>query len=154
MRSMWSILAAGLGGLAACWFAADPAAARQDAGQPNGVEVLTRGPVHEAYAEPTDPTPRPTPVVPQQPPEPVPELPPDTRPEGDNVSWIPGYWAWDDESSGFLWVSGWWRDEPPGRRWVTGYWQQVEGGWQWVPGFWATEAVNQVEYLPEPPAPI
>src|SRR5947209_7387217 len=103
---------------AAIWFAADRATGQPDASAPNGVEVLTHGPVHEAYAEPTDPTPRPTPVVPQQPPEPVPELPPDTRPEGANVSWIPGYWAWDDESNGFLWVSGFWRDEPPGQRWV------------------------------------
>src|SRR5207247_617576 len=116
MRRMSLVLAAGFCGLAA-WFATDPAAARQDA-RPDGVEVLTRGPVHEAYAEPTDPTPRATPVVPQQPPEPVPELPPDTRPEGDNVVWIAGYWAWDDDSRGFLWVSGFWREAPPGRRWV------------------------------------
>src|SRR5947209_562734 len=144
---------AGLCGLAV-WFAAEPAAARQDVAQTNGVEILTRGPVHEAYAEPLDPRPQPTPVVTQQPPEPVPEVPPDVRPEGDNVVWIPGYWAWDTDSNGFLWVSGVWREVPPERQWVSGYWQQVEGGWQWVPGFWAATTTDQVEYLPQPPEPI
>lgn len=33
-------------------------------------------------------------------------LPPDQKPEGDDVAWIPGYWAWDDERNDFLWVSG------------------------------------------------
>ena len=148
------VLLAGLTGLAAWFAAADRATARQDGASVNGVEVLTRGPVHEAFAEPIDPQPRPTPVVPQQPPEPVPELPPDTRPEGENFQWIPGYWAWDDESRGFLWVSGLWRDAPPDRRWVSGYWQQVEGGWQRVPGFWGAETIAEVEYLPVPPDPV
>ena len=48
-----------------------------------GVEVMTRGPVHEAFAEPVLRDPAPTPVVPKQPPDPVEELPPDQRPEGD-----------------------------------------------------------------------
>src|SRR5438132_1306307 len=52
------------------------------AAPPDGVEVLTRGPVHEAFAEPVTGQPEPGPVVPGQPPEAVPELPPDQRPEG------------------------------------------------------------------------
>src|SRR5581483_4658997 len=149
------IVVAGLLGLGAWFAAADPAAARQnpDQGQPQGVEVQTRGPVHEAYAEPTDARPQPPPVVPKQPPEPIPEVPPDQRPEGANVVWIPGYWDWDGEAQDFLWVSGFWRDEPPGERWVTGYWQQVQGGWARVPGFWAPENVSEVQYVPEPPEP-
>src|SRR5689334_4545229 len=154
MKRMGYTLAVLTAGLTACWLTPEPAAARQDAAPPPGVEILTRGPVHEAYAEPNDPTPRPTPVVPQQPPEPIPELPPDTRPEGENVQWISGYWFWDEESRGFLWVSGFWRDVPPGHQWVSGYWQQVTDGWQWVPGFWASESTTEVQYLPEPPQAV
>ena len=43
------------------------------------------------------------------------EVPPEYKPEGENVQWIPGYWAWDVAQSDFIWVSGLWRDVPPGR---------------------------------------
>src|SRR4051812_40931402 len=146
-------LVAGLFGLAAWCVAQDRATAQQrDNFQTQGVEVLTHGPVHEAFAEPSDPRPRALPTVPRQPPDPLPELPPDSRPEGENVVWLPGYWSWSDETSDFLWVSGLWRNEPPNQRWVTGYWQQVSGGRAWVPGFWTTEQTTEVQYLPEPPA--
>src|SRR5688500_14557314 len=97
------------------------------------IEVLARGPVHEAYAEPHTGEPRPTPVVPKQPPKPVEEIPAEQKPEGEEVQWVPGYWAWDDERKDYLWVSGFWRVPPPGRQWVPGYWHQAEQGWQWVP---------------------
>jgi hypothetical protein len=117
----------------------------------DSVEVLARGPVHEAFAEPVnlqgfDPF-----VVEAAPPDPVEELPPDQRPEGDNVDWIPGYWAWDDDLKNFIWISGVWRDIPPGQRWVPGYWSEAEGGWHWTAGFWVSEAAEEIEYLPEPP---
>jgi hypothetical protein len=96
---------------------------------PDGVSVLTRGPMHEAYAVPSETQPQPSPLVAKQPPEPVEETPPDQKPEGDNVQWMPGYWQLDADSPDFLWVSGFWRDVPPGRRWVPGAWQEVEGGW-------------------------
>src|SRR5438105_9066704 len=51
----------------------------------DGVEVLARGPVHEAYAAAYDGQPAATPVVPRAPPDPVEEFPPDQKPEGDNV---------------------------------------------------------------------
>src|SRR5205807_4620087 len=70
--------------------------------QPQGVEVMARGPVHEAFAEPTNTRPEPSPVIPKQPPDPVEELPPEQKPEGNNVQWISGYWAWDDATSDFL----------------------------------------------------
>src|SRR5262249_43813180 len=119
-------------------------------GQPpaDGPEVLARGPVHEAYAEPVDPRPQASPVVPKQPPEAVEETPPDQRPEGDNVQWINGYWAWDDERNDFIWVSGFWRVPPPGRRWVPGHWQPVDGGHQWSPGIWAAVEQPEIEYVP------
>jgi hypothetical protein len=69
------------------------------------------------------------------------------------VQWIPGYWAWDNDRNDFVWVSGIWRAEPPDRQWVPGHWDQMNGGWQWTPGFWTVQQQNQVEYLPEPPAP-
>src|SRR5437588_3207778 len=85
---------------------------------PDGVEVLARGPVHEAFAQPPDAgQPEAGPVVPGQPPAPVEELPPEQRPEGEDVQWVPGYWQWDAERGEFLWVSGSWREPPPGRQW-------------------------------------
>jgi hypothetical protein len=119
-----------------------------------GVQVQTRGPVHEAFAEPAIRGPRATPVVPKQPPDPIDELPPDQKPAGENVRWIPGYWAWEDDRSDFIWVSGVWRSLPPGRSWVPGTWNQADDGWQWVPGYWASAEQDQVNYLPEPPDPV
>src|SRR5262249_51808218 len=147
--------ALGLGALLALGPGAYPQAPggqpADDTGQQQGVEVLGRGPVHEAFAEPDTANPRPNPIVPKKPPDPVEEIPPDQKPEGNNVQWIPGYWAWDDESADFIWVSGLWRDVPPGRQWVPGHWAEVEGGWQWVSGFWGDVQQTEVEYLPPPP---
>lgn len=128
--------------------AADPTAASDD------MEVLTRGPVHEAFAETVSLNPQPGPVVPKAAPEAIEELPPDQKPEGDNVAWIPGYWSWDDERRDFLWVSGIWRALPPGRQWVPGYWRDARGGQQWVSGYWADAQASEVEYLPQPPATL
>jgi WXXGXW repeat (2 copies) len=122
--------------------------------QEEGVEVQARGPVHEAFAEPTGGRPEPAPVVEKQPPDPIDEVPPDQKPAGDHVNWIPGYWAWDQDTSDFLWVSGFWRDEPPGRQWVPGHWQEVEGGWQWTPGFWMDASQDAINYVPAPPPSI
>jgi hypothetical protein len=121
---------------------------------PQGVEVLTKGPVHEAYAAPVDVRPPPGPVVPKQPPDPIQEVPPDQKPEGDNVQWVPGYWSWDTDQNDYLWVSGFWRTPPPGRQWVPGQWQEVEGGWQWSPGFWAPADQQDITYIPAPPPSI
>ena len=68
-----------------------------------GVEMLTRGPVHEAFAETVTFNPEPGLVAP---PAPIEELPPEPRPEGANAAWISGYWDWDDVRADFLWVSG------------------------------------------------
>jgi WXXGXW repeat (2 copies) len=119
-----------------------------------GVEPLTRGPIHEAFATPVNTMPTAGPVIPRQPPEPLEEVPPDQKPEGDNVTWTPGYWSWDDERSDFIWVSGFWRAPPPGRVWVPGRWQAAGGGSQWVPGFWADAQQSTVQYLPPPPEPV
>ena len=116
-----------------------PVAAQDPAGGPDpaqnqDVQVLTRGPVHEAFALPVVNDPKPGLTVAKQPPAPVEEAPPDQKPAGQNVQWISGYWSWDASRDDFLWVSGVWREPPPGRQWVPGYWHQVEGGYQWVAG--------------------
>jgi len=116
-----------------------------------GVEVLTRGPVHEAFAETVTFDPRPAVVIPRAPGELIEEVPPDQRPEGAHVAWISGYWGWDDERRDYLWISGVWRSVPPGRQWVAGYWRPVGGGVQWVSGYWADADIEEIEYLPEPP---
>lgn len=122
---------------------------------PKGVDVLARGPVHEAFATPTT-EPRAAPLTPKQPPAPLEEMAPEERPDG-NVIWIGGYWAWDDEARDFLWVSGCWRSPPPGKEWVAGYWRETGGQWQWVSGFWANGRQQsrpaEVTYYPEPPPP-
>lgn len=119
----------------------------------NEPEVLTRGPVHEAFATPTT-DPVQTNAVPKPPPPPLEEMPPDTKPDGD-VTWIKGYWAWDDDRNDYIWVSGVWRAVPPGRTWVAGYWKDDSGQYRWVPGFWAAAPqgqTQQVSYLSAPPA--
>src|SRR2546428_243641 len=98
--------------------------------------VLERGPIHEAFAQPTPKNPQPSPPVPKKPPVPVPEQPPELKPKGDNVQWIPGYWSWDPERKDFVWVSGFWRVPPPDRQWVPGHWTKRDEGWQWAPGYW------------------
>lgn len=117
-------------------------------------EVLTQGPIHEAFAQPLLFDPKPSPIVPKAAPEPINELPPDQKPEGENVQWIPGYWSWDDARNDFVWVSGVWRAVPQGREWVPGYWNTVDGGSQWVPGYWGATDMTQVQYLPEPPVSL
>jgi len=116
-----------------------------------GAEVLTRGPVHEAFAETVSYNPAAGLIVKKAPPAAIEEMPPDQQLQGDNVSWIPGYWAWDDDRGDFLWVSGIWRNLPPGRQWVPGYWNQAEDGYQWISGYWADSQSTEVSYLPEPP---
>jgi len=116
-------------------------------GGEEGVEVLTRGPVHEAFAETISFDPEPGVIVAKAPPEAIEELPPEQKPDGANVDWIPGYWAWDDERDDFLWISGIWRALPPGRQWVPGYWGRAARGSQWISGY-------EIEYLPEPPQTV
>ncbi len=128
---------------------------------PQGVEVLARGPIHEAFASPTT-EPVPGQPVPKAPPKTIDEMPPAEKPSGDSA-WIGGYWAWDDDRHDFLWVSGIWRTPPPGKKWVAGYWKQDGQENRWVSGFWTNNAAaqnserqapqDQITYLPQPPAP-
>lgn len=114
-------------------------------------EVLTSGPVNEAFAEPVNLENQTGLVVPRRPPANIEEAPPADRPVGDEYVWVPGYWGWDPSRNDYIWISGCWRAAPPGMYWVPGYWSPVAGGWQWVAGFWSPVADNEIEYLPEPP---
>jgi hypothetical protein len=147
---------------------ADPQGAPAgDQTNPQGGQVLTRGPIHEAFAAPVVHDPASGPVISKQPPGPIEEMQPDQKPAGQNVQWIPGYWSWDVSRNDYLWVSGIWRDPPPSSQWVPGYWHQVEGGSQWVSGTWVPASTNQGQgssqgqgsgqgqpsYLPKAPPP-
>jgi len=141
----------------------DPAAPRQDGAPPAdpsadagtnpdpNTEVLTRGAIHEAFAQPVVFNASPTTVVPQKPPEAIEEMPPEQKPAGDHVTWIPGYWSWEHEQQKFIWTSGIWRAMPAGVEWVPGYWADAEGGCQWVCGFWRKNDQTEVTYLPQKP---
>ena len=115
-------------------------------------EVLTRGPLHEAFAEVINYNPQPGMVAPKAPLASIEEVPPDERPSG--AVWIPGYWAWDDDRQDFLWVSGIWRVPPPNVGWVPGYWTQTAQGWQWTTGFWKSNPAQEITYLPPPPTSL
>jgi hypothetical protein len=115
-----------------------------------GIETLTQGPIHEAFANPTEMDPTPGPVVPKEPPQPIAEDPPEFMPEG--AVWISGYWVWDDDRDEFIWVTGVARVPPPNMQWVPGYFADADGGWQRVSGFWASAEEPEVEYrLTGPP---
>ncbi|WP_254513762.1 hypothetical protein [Anatilimnocola floriformis] len=114
-------------------------------------EPLTRGPVHEAFAQAVTPAAENGLTIKKEPPAAIDEIPPAQRPSGDDVAWIPGYWGWDDDRQDFIWISGIWRAMPPGREWVPGYWAKVTDGYQWVSGYWADLRTEEVEYLPAPP---
>ena len=129
---------------------APPAPDQNTTANTNGVEELTRGPIHESFAEPVPLNVEPSLTVPKQPPALIHEIPPETRPEG-NAEWIPGYWGWDNDRNDFIWISGLWRIPPYGHRWVPGHWMQAADGYTWVGGFWNSTANNEVTYLPAPP---
>jgi WXXGXW repeat (2 copies) len=148
--NMASVLGAVLlGALTACI-----CQAQQPGNAVPGAQVLTRGPVHEAFAGIVTFNPEPGVAVTRIPPALIEEMPPEEKPEGDNVTWIPGYWAWDDERTDFLWVSGTWRALPPGRQWIAGYWGERTHGYQWTSGYWAGAKVQETIYLPPPPATV
>ena len=115
------------------------------------IEILTRGPVHEAFAEPVTFNAEPGLIAPKAVPAPIEEIAPAQRPAGESI-WIPGYWAWSEDQNDFLWVSGIWRSPPPDYlEWVPGYWEAIEGGSQWVSGYWGSMEADEVAYLPNPP---
>lgn len=131
----------------------EPVSAQQPPAE-EGQQVLTRGPIHEAFAEPVNFNPKAGFVAVKEPPAAIEEVPPDQKPDGENVAWMPGYWTWEDDKGEFIWVSGFWRTLPPHRQWVSGYWAKSDNGFQWTSGYWASVQTKQVEYLPAPPQSV
>jgi hypothetical protein len=121
---------------------------------PAEFDVQSRGAVHEAFAQPGDMKLEAGAVIPLQPPAPLREAPPEMRPDNDSMQWIPGYWSWDPDRQNFTWISGVYRESPPGRRFVPGHWIGEGGSYRWVSGFWQAENVQEIAYVPEPPAPL
>ena len=121
---------------------------------PEDLNILTRGPLHEAFASVHQADPQSSELIFKAPPELIDEIAPEYKPEGNNVQWISGYWAWDDSQSDFIWISGIWRDVPPTRRWIPGYWNAEGDGYRWVSGFWAEETQLELGYGAVPPASI
>ena len=119
-----------------------------------GVETLTRGPLHEAFAEPLISDPIPGFIVNREPPADINEMAPEFRPDGEDAIWISGYWGWDEQREDFIWISGVYRIPPDGLQWVPGYWHPVSNGWQWVPGLWVDDIAETIVYLPPPPASL
>lgn len=107
-----------------------------------GMEILTRGPVHEAFAELVAAEVETGMIIQKAPPPAIEEIPPVDMPEGEDIAWIPGYWGWDEQRDDFLWISGIWRVPPPDSSWTPGYWIEGEGGFQWVAGFWLSNDVE------------
>ena len=132
-------------------FAEDAIGAKAAVAANSNVEILTRGPVHEAFATQFQANAVPGIKLEKSPPNPIEEIPPSVRPAGNNIQWLPGYWGWDAEAKDYLWVSGTYRNAPAGQRWVPGYWNPVNGGAQWISGFWLSAKVNQLSYNAAPP---
>jgi hypothetical protein len=136
----------------ASWSAAqEPVASPKNAGP---IEVQTRGPLHDAMAQPFGVAPAPGVLVPKEPPAPIPEDPPAQKPDLENAQWVPGYWAWDAQRQEFMWLSGVYRVPPQDRSFVPGYWANTSDGWRWVPGFWSNAKLQDNTYTPEPPATL
>jgi WXXGXW repeat (2 copies) len=67
-----------------------------------------------------------------------PPLPVYDQPEipGPGYMWVPGYWAWDD-NTGYYWVPGTWVLPPePELLWTPGYWGWDNGAYLWHGGYW------------------
>ena len=126
----------------------------QSPGDNFGVETLTRGPLHEAFAEPIVSNPTPGMIVDRAPPLSIQEIPPEFQPEGDGAVWISGYWGWDEQRNEFIWISGVYRFPPEGLHWIAGYWDAVDVGWRWVPGLWMADDSEPIVYLPPPPTTL
>src|ERR1700743_3389428 len=55
----------------------------------------------------------------------------------DGYIWIPGYWAYNDDSGGYYWVPGYWEAPPQvGFLWTPGYWGYTGGIYRWNAGYW------------------
>lgn len=127
---------------------AEPSPPRTSA---TATEVLLRGPVHEAFAQPAVVESAASLALDVKPPVAPAEYPSAVRPARADSVWLPGYWAWERAGERFVWIPGIWRIAPPGMRWSPGYWTDADGRATWIAGFWYPRDRVQLRYLPEPP---
>ena len=112
------------------------------------IQTVDSMPIHEGFATPVRDIP-PLQAAPSKPPAPINEVVP---PQTDSATiWIPGYWAYSDELSNFVWVTGAWRRPPPDHQWISGRWQEFESGWVWVSGFWSDKSESQLNFVEQRP---
>ena len=72
----------------------------------------------------------------EPPPLPVYDQPPIPAP---GYLWVPGYWAWDDDT-GYYWVPGTWVIPPdPELLWTPGYWGWSDGVYAFHEGYWGPQ---------------
>ena len=72
----------------------------------------------------------------EPPPLPVYDQPPIPEP---GYLWVPGYWAWDDDT-GYYWVPGTWVLPPePALLWTPGYWGWNDGVYVFREGYWGPQ---------------
>ena len=72
----------------------------------------------------------------EPPPLPVYDQPPIPAP---GYLWVPGYWAWDDDT-GYYWVPGTWVLPPePELLWTPGYWGWSDGVYVFYDGYWGPQ---------------
>ena len=72
----------------------------------------------------------------EPPPLPVYDQPPIPAP---GYLWVPGYWAWDDDT-GYYWVPGTWVLPPePELLWTPGYWGWSDGVYIFNDGYWGPQ---------------
>ena len=72
----------------------------------------------------------------EPPPLPVYDQPPIPAP---GYLWVPGYWAWDDDT-GYYWVPGTWVLPPePELLWTPGYWGWSDGVYLFHDGYWGPQ---------------
>jgi hypothetical protein len=72
----------------------------------------------------------------EPPPLPVYDQPPIPAP---GYLWVPGYWAWDDDS-GYYWVPGTWVLPPEAELlWTPGYWGWSDGVYVFHEGYWGPQ---------------
>ncbi|MDB2614278.1 hypothetical protein N9Y92_03885 [Chlamydiales bacterium] len=109
---------------------------------------IEHGPIHEAFVEKLSgdiilealPTQPPRNII-----ERVPKQP------NEKMIWIPGYWAFDEKGTDFIWVCGVWRLPPPTHDWQPGFWKKFDEGWVFLKGFWNQNAVGNMTYISKAP---
>jgi hypothetical protein len=81
------------------------------------------------------------------------EAGPNTPQPSANVSWTPGYWAW--QGTGYAWRPGFWAAVQPNWIWMPAHYVWTPSGYLFVPGYWDLPVANRgllfaPVYYPQP----